>query len=110
TYSVNGTFLGEEKTDGYVYSYLEIDEFAFTFNYLFSGNESGKYYFNVKYPDKSTAGFLPYNNPFFFFNGENILKNSERIYLTLPYYDTIYSFENSNLSPKFVFDFGENRY
>ncbi len=112
TYSLLGELICEEKTDGYVSNYVEFEGLKCFFNHDFEGDGEGKFYFNVKGSDNNAKGYLKYKSPFRFFGngGDFILKNNESLYLTLPYYDTIYSFENQQLIVKCVLDFGANNY
>jgi hypothetical protein len=113
TYSLSGEFLGEENTDGYVTNYLEYNNMKLFFNHYFEDVTEGKFYFNVINHDGTSVGFFNYENPFTFFGngGDFIIKSNESVYLTLPYYDTIYSLENfDKLITKYILDFGNNHY
>src|SRR5690606_4122804 len=99
--ALSGELIAEEKTEGYVSNYVESEGFKYLFNHDFASTGKGEFYFNVKSSTGTSKGFLAYTHPFRFSGngGDFILKTNESLYLTLPYYDTIYSYENQQLVP-----------
>lgn len=112
TYSTTGEFISQEKTYGNIFDYMVFQKQKYIYYYYSFPNVGPKYYFNVYHGDNAVTGFFEYNKPFLFVGngGDFILKNDDLCYLRLPYNDTIYSVDNADVTAKYVFDFGKNRY
>lgn len=109
-FSLEGEFLREEKLDKYIGSgvYSEIEKRYYFYS---DSREPGEYF--VKSVDENfqdTLRFLPYSENDFQGNysaRNNFLKNEGKVFIGKPYQDTIWTFEESKMVPKLVFDFGK---
>lgn len=109
-FSLEGEFLREEKLDKYIGSgvYSEIEKRY----YFYSDSRVPGEHF-VKSVDKNfqdTLSYLPYRENDFegnYSSRNNFLKNDGEIFIGKAFQDTIWTFEESKMVPKLVFDFGK---